>query len=178
MPIWVKDIMIKPISIDLNKTVKAAGEVMRERRIDALIVTKNKNPIGIITDSDLIKKIIAKNIKPSSVKVKDIFSGPLVTTSPDDNIMEATNKMKKNRIKRLAVVAGGKLIGIISLSDIARASPEMISLLEYKLKMREWPTEIIEKFTSGICDSCSNYSADLQNISGKWICESCREEEE
>jgi signal-transduction protein with cAMP-binding, CBS, and nucleotidyltransferase domain len=132
--------------------------------------------VGILTDSDLIKKIIAKNKKPSSVKVKSIMSSPLVTSKPDETILEATRKMKRNNIKRLPVIENGKLVGILSLSDIAKSSPEMIDLLEYKLKMREYPTEIKEKFTSGICESCGNYTDDLRNVNDKWLCETCREE--
>lgn len=178
MVILVKDIMVKPLTIDANKNAKSAGELMRKTRRDSLIVVKNKRPIGIVTDSDLIKKIIAKNKKPSSIKVRAIMSRPLVTSKPSDTILEATRKMKRNNIKRLPVLDKGKIVGSLSLSDIARSSPEMIDLLEYKLKMRELPTEIKERFTSGICDSCGNYSDDLRNISDKWLCESCREEAE
>lgn len=178
MVILVKDIMVKPITIDANKNVKFAGELMKKTRRDAVIVVKNRKPIGIVTDSDLIKKIIAKNKKPSSIKVKAIMSRPLVTTKTNDTILEATRKMKRSNIKRLPVLDGGKLVGCLSLSDIARSSPEMIDLLEYKLKMRELPTEIRERFTSGSCEVCGNYSDDLRNINNKWQCESCREEAE
>ena len=176
--ILVKDIMNKPLTIDFNKNVKVAGEKLRNTRRDAIIAVKNNKPVGLLTDSDLIKKIIAKNIKPSSLKIKNVMSRPLVTISPDENILEAARKMKRSNIKRLLVMDNGKIVGIISLSDIARASPEMIDLLEYKLKMREMPTEIRERFTSGICDSCGNYNDDLRNLNGQWLCESCREEVE
>ena len=86
--------------------------------------------------------------------------------------------MKKNKIKRLPVISKGRIIGIVSLSDIARVSPDTIKLLEYKLKMREQPTVILERFTSGICDSCGNYSPDLIIVNDEWLCETCREETE
>lgn len=178
MVILVKEIMNKPLTIDLNKNVKIAGEIMRKTRRDAIIAVRNNKPVGLLTDSDLIKKIIAKNIKPSSIKVKKAMSKPLVAIGPDATIVEAARKMKRSNIKRLLVIDNKKLIGIISLSDIARSSPDMIDLLEYKLKMREMPTEIRERFTSGICDSCSNYSDDLKNSDGQWMCEDCREEAE
>ena len=176
MVIFVKDIMDKPLTIDENRNVKFAGEVMRKTRRDSLIVVRKGKPIGILTDSDLIKKIIAKNRKPSSIKVKAVMARPLVTSSPGDTILDATRKMKRSNIKRIAVLDGGKLVGVLSLSDIARSSPEMIDLLEYKLKMREHPTEIREKFTSGICENCGNYSADLRNVDGQWLDEACIEE--
>jgi len=170
--------MLKPLTIDVDKNVKEVGLIMKQTRRDAVIVTKNSNPVGLITDSDLIKKVIAKNARPSSLKARDIMSGPLVTITPNDDIYEATKKMKKNKIKRLPVMAKGRIIGIISLSDVARVSPDTIKLLEYKLKMREQPTIIRERFTSGICDYCGNYSPDLRNMDDRWLCETCREETE
>ena len=176
MVILVKEIMDKPLIIDENKNVQIAGEMMRRTRRYATIVVRKNKPIGILTDSDLIKKIIAKNIKPSSIKVKAVMTKPLVTSDPNDTILDATRKMKRNNIKRIAVLDKDKLVGILSLSDIARSSPEMIDLLEYKLKMREYPAEIKEEVTSGICENCGNYSANLKNVDGQWLDEACTDE--
>ncbi|MEM3393835.1 MAG: CBS domain-containing protein [Candidatus Methanomethylicia archaeon] len=177
MPIYVKDVMIrKIITIDQEKTVKQAGELMKKSRRGCLIVTKKGNPIGILSDSDIIKRVVAKNLLPSKVKVKKVMSSPLIVIGPDDDILTAVRKMKRNNIHRLPVVLNGKLVGIISLSDIAKTSPEMLDLLEYRIKMKSYEPEIKEKITSGICDSCGNYSDDLQNVNDQWLCESCREE--
>jgi CBS domain-containing protein len=177
LPVYVKDIMVKPvITIDQEKTVKQAGELMKKTRRGCLIVTRQGKPVGIISDSDIIKRVVAKNILPSKIKVKKIMSSPLITISPDEDMLTAVRKMKKNNIHRLPVVSEGKLVGLISLSDIARTSPEMLDLLEYRIKMKSYEPEIKEKFTSGICDSCGNYSDDLKYVDGQWLCESCREE--
>lgn len=176
MAVLVKDIMSIPITINPNKSIKAAGLLMKKSRIGSLIVTKNKRPIGILTDSDIIKKVVAKDIKSSTTKVKDIMSTPLVIVSPDKTMLDATRKMKKNNIKRLPVVSGGKLVGIVTLSDIAKTSPEMLDLLEYRLRMREAPPEIKEEFTSGMCDSCGIYFEHLKNVNGRWLCGSCLDE--
>ena len=177
LPIKVKDVMSKPIiTIGENKTAKDAGELMKKNRKGCLIITKNRKPVGILSDSDLIKRVIATDKKASKVVLKKIMSEPLVTVSPKDNILLAVRKMRKNNIHRLPVVEKGKVIGLVSLSDIAKTSPEMLDLLEYRLKMRESPLEIKEEVTSGICDSCGNYNEDLRNINSKWVCEDCREE--
>jgi len=177
LPIYVKDIMVKPvITIDQEKTVKQAGELMKKTRRGCLIVTKKGKPVGILSDSDIIKRVVAKNLLPSKVKVKKVMSSPLITIGPDEDILNAVRKIKKNNIHRLPVISEGKLVGLISLSDIARTSPEMLDLLEYRIKMKSFEPEIREKSTSGICDSCDNYSDDLKNVNGQWLCESCREE--
>jgi len=177
LPVYVKDIMVKPvITIDQDKNIKQAGEILKKTRRGCLIATKNNNPVGILSDSDVIKRVVAKNILPNSLKVKDIMSKPLVTVNQEDEILTAVRKMKKSNIHRLPVLSNGKLVGIISLSDIAKTSPEMVDLLEYRLKMRESQPEIKERFTSGICDSCGNYNDNLKNVNDQWLCEDCREE--
>ena len=93
------------------------------------------------------------------------FMGPGVTIATSGNIAQASFQYGTN-----------KIIGIIELSDVARASPEMVDLLEYKIKMRDMTTKIVEPSTSGICDSCGDYFEDLRNVQGKWLCEHCRDE--
>jgi len=181
LPIYVRDVMNKKIlTLDVNKNIKNAAELMNKIRQYEVVITKNNKPIGIVTDSDIIKKVVAKNLKPSSVKIKKLMRGPLVTVHTDETVLDASRKMKRNSIKRLPVVEHGKLVGMLTLSEIARTCPEMIDLLEWKLKMRESEKEpiITERSTSGICDSCSVYSDDLRNKDDQWICETCREETE
>lgn len=179
MAILVKEIMSKPaLTIDINKTARDAGKKMSGVRRGFLIVTKKSKPVGVISDSDLLKHVIIKNCKASGIKVKNLMTGPVVTVTPEDNILIAVRKMKTNNIHRLPVVDKGKVVGVISLGDIARTSPEMYDLLEYRLKMKELPIVIKEKTTSGICDSCGNYSESLKNLNDKWLCENCEEEEE
>lgn len=166
----------RAFTIDVDKTTQEAGILMKKIRRGCLLVTKDDHPVGILTDSDLINKVLSKDIKASRIKVKDVMSKHLVTVKPDDDILTAVRKMKKSNIHRLPVVSEEKVLGIISLTDIAKTSPEMLDLLEYRLKMKEMPFEIKEEFTSGICDSCGHYSEDLKNVNDQWLCESCREE--
>jgi signal-transduction protein with cAMP-binding, CBS, and nucleotidyltransferase domain len=176
MVLRVKEIMQKPLTIGLGQNAKAAGEMMKKNRRYSLIAVKSRNPVGILTDSDLIKQVVAKNKKPSSVKIASIMSSPIVTIDSDEGVIEAARKMKNNNIKRLLVVKSGRIVGILELTDVARASPEMMDLLEYKIKMRDMHTEITEPKTSGICDSCGDYFEELENANGKWLCENCRDE--
>jgi CBS domain-containing protein len=175
--ILVKEIMVKPVyTIEANKTVREAGKLMRKVRRGFLVVTKNKKPVGVISDSDIINEVVAKNKLASKIKVSEIMSKPIVWISPDEDILTAVDKMKRSNIHRLPVLKKGKIVGIISLSDIARASPEMMYLLEYRLKMKERPIEIREKYTSGICEVCGNFSDKLEYINNQWVCETCKDE--
>jgi len=175
----VKDIMFNPLMVDIGKSVKIAAGVMKKNRRYSVIATKKGNPVGILTDSDIIKKIVATNKTPSSVKISEVMSSPIVTISPGGDVLEAAEKMKKHKIKRLPVLKKGKIVGIIELSDVARASPEMADLLEYKIKLRDMSAEISTAQTSGICESCSNYCENLEYVAdGRWLCKSCQDEME
>jgi CBS domain-containing protein len=178
MAILVKDVMSKPaITIDYRKSAKAAGDLMRRNRRGFLVVTKGHKPIGVISDSDLINKIVAKGANPSKLAVHALMNKPIVTISPAEDVLEAVKKMKKSNVHRLPVVDKSRVVGILSLTDIARSSPEMYYLLEYRQEMKKHPIAIREKTTSGICDSCDNYSDHLkQTPDNRWLCESCWDE--
>jgi len=193
----VKEIMSSPVnSIEFDKTAKEAAEYMSKTRRGFLVVTSKGRPVGVLSDSDMIK-ITAKDLKASAVKVKDIMSKPVVTVSPDDDVETALNKMKKSNIHRIPVLKGGKLVGIVSLTDLARkapatkmATPQLqiktpktttaesttSELLELRLKMKEGTPEIREEFTSGICENCGNYSENLKLINDEWLCDDCKED--
>jgi CBS domain-containing protein len=175
--ILVKDIMSKPvITIEQTKTAKDAGALMKKYRKGCLVITKKRKPVGIISDSDLIKKVIAADLKSSKVKLSKIMSRPILVVKPDEDVMQAAKKMKNSNIHRLPVLENDKVVGLLSLSDIARASPEMINLLESRLKMKEEQLIIKEDATTGICDNCGNYSDVLKFVNDEWACEDCREE--
>jgi len=177
VPIYVKDIMAKPVkTIDYNKTIKDAATLMKKYGKGSLIVVKNRKPVGIITADDIVYKIAAKNIKPSSVKIKDMMSAPLITITPDSTCADAAKKMRRNNIKRLPVVDKGKLIGIVSIDDIAISVPEFTQYIEERLESSKESLEIKEEITSGICESCGEYSEELKLFNGQWICRSCKDD--
>jgi len=175
--IQVKKIMTRPvIKIEYNKNVQAASKIMAKHRVGSIIIVKKNRPIGIITETDLNKKIVARALNPKKLKVKDIMSSPLVFISPSDDIMAAVEKMKKHRIKRMPVVEHGEIVGIITDTDIARASPELLDVLNHRLEMRYYQPAIKETSTSGLCEICGEYSENLILEDDQWVCENCKEQ--
>jgi len=175
--ILVKDIMTKPaVKIDYNKTVQQAAKEMVKHRVGSIIIMKKNNPIGIITETDLNKKVVAPSKDPRRLKIMDIMSSPIVFSHPNEDIAAAVEKMERHKVKRLPVISNGKIVGIITNTDIARASPEMIDILNFRLKMRSELPSVKETTTSGLCEVCGGYSNDLKFIDDQWICENCREE--
>jgi len=181
LPVLVRDIMSKKVVvIDEKKSVRDAALLLKNQRKGSVIVLRKGKPIGIVTDSVIINKVVAQNKNPSKVKVKDIMASPLITCKPGDTLVDAARKLRRNKIKRLPVISEGSMVGIISVTDIAATSPEMLDLLENRIKMKETPTEyplrIMEKETSGICENCGIYADNLQLMDEQWLCENCREE--
>lgn len=173
--IHVKNIMTKRIvSIEEDATVQEVAKKMTSHRVGSIIVTKKDKPIGIITETDMNKRVVAVAGNPKKMKAKDIMSSPIVFVSPNSDISEVVHKMKKYRIRRFPVVSNGKIVGIVTNTDIARVSPEMIDVLNFRLKMRTGLPLIDKGITTGLCDSCENYSEELVYVNNKWVCEDCR----
>jgi len=173
--IKVKNIMTKKIVTgDFSENVQEISKKMVKQRVGSIIIMKNKNPIGIITETDINKRVVALAKDPKKLKASEIMSSPLICVGPEDDIVEVVKKMEKYRIRRFPVVDKGKIIGILTNTDIARISPEMIDVLNLRLKMRTGLPRIETGTTTGICESCENYSEDLMYVNGMWLCEECR----
>ncbi len=116
----IKDLMTKNvITIDGQKTVFEAAELMSQKQVGDLIVMHGKMPRGIVTERDFVRRVVARR-SPLDIKVSEIMSKPLITIDPDAPIQEAARKMVKNRIRRLPVLKAHKLVGMIVASDFAR----------------------------------------------------------
>ena len=127
----VEDVMVKEvITIDDSSTVKEASEVMNKFEIGCLIAIRKGKAIGILTERDLLKRIVADVRDPTKTKVKDIMSTPLVIVEPNMDLEEAVKLMFQMKIKKLPVVDEKHLIGLISLTDIARFQPQVIKILK------------------------------------------------
>ena len=174
--VLVKNIMTKRIvTADQDDTVQKIAKKMVKYRVGSIIVTRKERPIGIITETDINKRVVAPAKDPKKLKAKDIMSSPIVHVRPNNDVSDIVHKMKKFKIRRFPVVENGKIIGIVTNTDIARVSPEMIDVLNLRLKMRRGMPVIAKGISSGICEICENYSENLMFVNDKWICEECRQ---
>lgn len=176
MAILVKDVMIeKVIQCTKVTTIRQAAELMKKAKIGSVVVVEGKRPVGIVTREDIIDKAVAEGVDPSNAAVKEIMSAPLITCSPDDELSVAARKMNKHGFERIPVKYLDKLIGIITIRQILKISPELLDLLKEKLE--EMPSFLEEEEkTEGECEICGNYSDDLHFIDDQWICDNCGEE--
>ena len=131
MSLRVGDVMVKEVvTIDENFSVKEAADVMNKFEIGCLIGVRRGKAMGILTERDVLKRVVAIGKDASKVKVKDVMTSPLVVAEPGMDLAEAVKLMFQMKIKKLPVVDGKRLVGLVSLTDIARFQPQMITILK------------------------------------------------
>lgn len=141
----VEDVMVKEvITIDENSTVREAAEIMNKFEIGCLIAVRRGKAMGIITERDLLKRVVAEARDANKTKVKDVMSSPLVVVEPSMDLEEAVRLMFQMKIKKLPVVDGKRLVGLVSLTDIARFQPQVIKILK-QLAMRQAAPKSMKK---------------------------------
>ena len=122
----------KLITVDVNDTVKLACDKYRDYKVGCLVVTENDQIAGLITERDVIERTICMDRDPKTTKIKEIMSLDIKTVNSYDRIEDAIDIMKKYKIKKLPVVNNDKLVGIITITDIAYTRPSIRKFLEIK----------------------------------------------
>lgn len=178
----VKDVMSSPAGTVLESaTANKVASLMDKNDYGCIIVTtKDGKPIGIITERDLVVRVLAKNKKPDTVKANKVMTAPVMTVEPDLTISEAARRMSRLDIRRLAVMYKEKLVGIVSNKDILSVMPELLETSQEKARIEgENMAEEAEGEPAplaGYCDHCGVWSDDLKEIDGQFYCEDCRVE--
>jgi len=173
--IIVKEAMkANPAFADHNLSVLEAAKIMKKRKIGNVIIVENDHPVGILTESDILKKVVAEGKNPKDVKVKSVMSTPIIVTDPYVSLEQAMKTMGKCNVRRLPVVEDSKLIGIITQKDISRISPILheISREWYDITVRD-ETHFKKQIFSGKCEDCGTLSASLKNVDGRLLCDDC-----
>ena len=170
----VKDVMSSPvITVDESESAAVVSQLMVKHNIGSIVVVgKKKAPLGIITDRDIVKRVASRNLVPAKVKASEIMSKPLRTVDLATEITDAMRKMRASRVERLAVLEAGKLVGIVSSSDILRITPALIDLATEKSRIGAVP-ERERVGLAGYCGQCGGWSENLRESDGKFLCSDC-----
>lgn len=125
----VKDVMVRDVkTIEKGSSLQDAAKKMTELRIGSLIVVNQKQKMmGIITESDILK-IVGEGKKTDGL-VETTMTKEVFYVKPEDDVLDAVDIMLKNKIKKLPVISGGALVGIITITDIATAEPKLLEQL-------------------------------------------------
>lgn len=137
----IEDIMVnKVITVEPTATVKEAARLMNKYEIGCLIVVNKGKVLGIMTERDLLKKVVELPRNPARIKVQEIMSKRLVAGTRKMEIPDAARLMLSKKIKKLPIVEDGKLVGLITLTDIARTTriePQMVGVIK-ELRKNGW----------------------------------------
>jgi len=126
------------VTLDVNMSILDAIEKMTKYSIGSLIITEVGDPVGILTERDIIKCFHNNNVPPNSIPVRKAMNFPLITISQNDEVSDAVRRMNSNSVRRLVVVEDRKLIGIITERDILRTLPHVyLQLAEYEKKSQK-----------------------------------------
>jgi CBS domain-containing protein len=122
----VKEIMAKQvITINADASVFDACMVYKEKKVGCLVVTKGETCVGIVTERDLIERTICQQRNPEKTKVHEIMSQDIKVVNSLDTVEKALEIMKHHKIKKLPVISSEKVVGIITVTDIAKARPDL-----------------------------------------------------
>ena len=173
--IKIKDIMSTPVkTVKETEKVSEAAKKMDRHGIGGIIVVDRKGkPVGIITERDIVKRVVAKNLHPSKVKAASIMSEPLATISPNKDISEAAKTMRRLKIRRLAVMEETRLVGVITSKDIVDITPALIDVIVEKSQITGLEPSRRSTVLAGHCDKCATWSENLVESDGIFLCEDC-----
>ena len=134
--IIVRDIMAKNIkTVKPDDSVHAAVQKMNKFDIGSVIVINSGRPVGIITETNIMRRVVEPRMDPATVWVKDIMTSPIISIEENATVAEAAKIMADRKINRLPVINGSKLVGLISSTDIVKANPTQLGILEELLRV-------------------------------------------
>jgi CBS domain-containing protein len=171
----VREAMSSPVVTVLeNDSVAEAARVMKEHGIGAIIAQGgDSNPVGIMTERDLVYRVIAEGRLPGDVRVREVMSSPLMTVEPETSLEEAIAMMNRHNVRRLGVIYKGSLEGVISDKDVIRIMPAVIEIVRERSKIQSGDRPTGPSIV-GYCTRCEMYTSNLKSVDGEFLCEDCR----
>jgi CBS domain-containing protein len=129
--VLVRDIMSKDVKVVRpDSSVKEVVATMNKFDIGSILVVQGKRPVGIITERDILRRIVQPCLAPETLTARQVMTSPLLTINKTASIDEAAKLMAKEKVKKLPVMDKQKLVGIVTLTDIVTKVPTMLSILE------------------------------------------------
>jgi CBS domain-containing protein len=177
----VGDLMTRNfVFVDPDTSLRECSRKMVKTRVGALIIKDKQKLAGIVTRREILWAIVKKSRDDlKDIKACDVMKRKVVTIKPSADIIDAMEKFKKKKVRRLPVVELGKVIGIITLKDVLKLDPGLFQMIYESIRIREETDKISRREASvctrdtGVCDECGSESI-LCEFDGLWLCDGCR----
>lgn len=128
----------KPVYVTPETSLSECAKIMHENNVGSLIVSENEELQGILSERDMVKKALIKDLKElKKLKAKDIMTRNVITITSKEDIYDAILTMKDESIRRLPVVAGKKIVGLLTYSDILKIQPDLYTLFIERFQIKE-----------------------------------------
>ena len=165
----VIDAMTKePVTVTPDTSVFECAKKMKKEHLGSVIVQDKERLAGIISEQDLVHKIIASGVSSKKTPVKEIMTTDVVTITPDKDITDAMLKMSALNVRRLPVTEGAQLVGVLTMKDILKVEPQLFELIVDKIQLREEKLKPINRV--------GDYASFLFEQDDSLVCKDCREE--
>ncbi|NMC60345.1 MAG: CBS domain-containing protein [Candidatus Methanofastidiosa archaeon] len=158
-------ILMKP-----TDSVSKAAKVMTKDNANAVVVVDEGEPVGIVSERDILKEVVSKKKKPSDVLLETIMTSPVVTISSGKTVSEASELITQEKIRNLVVVEEGTPIAIITPKDILS-----VTFDELRYETNEGVLDTPPPPEGGICEICGTYTSALKLVNGQFVCDDCKE---
>lgn len=169
----VADAMVSaPKMILRSATVLQASQKMLDDDVGSLVVVEGGKVAGMLTKTDVLKKVVVKGKNAKDVKVEEIMSKIIISTTPETSLADAAKKMVSNRVRRLPVIKNGNFVGLLTQTDILKVQPAAIELLVEKF-IESANIDVRQvKNVEGVCDACGSVDS-LTLHEGSMLCGNC-----
>ena len=179
--IKVADAMtVNPIYVDSTTNLEECSKIMSNNHVGSLLVKDNSILTGVITEQDIVRKVVAVGQDARETIVSNIMVKEMTTISPEKDIYDALVLMKKLNIRQIPVMENEKMAGLLTLKDILKIEPQLFELIVEKFELREESRKPISRHipSEGICQGCGEYAQKVFQVDSSSLCKSCKTEQE
>jgi len=171
----VEDVMSSPVvTIKDTDSVLSASKLMKKNEIGCVVVVDRKGkPVGLMTERDVVRRVAALDLLPSKVIAGKAMTKPPATVDSSFDVTEAAKKMRSLKIRRLVVLQGGELKGIITSNDIVDITPALIDVMAEKSQIAPIRPTKETAALNGYCDRCGSWADELKSHDGQFLCDEC-----
>jgi len=171
----VEDVMSSPVvTIKDTDSVLSASKLMKKNEIGCVVVVDKKGkPVGLMTERDVVRRVAALDLLPSKVIAGKAMTKPPATIDSAIDVTEAAKKMRSLKIRRLVVLQGGELKGIITSNDIVDITPALIDVMAEKSQIAPIRPTKETAALNGYCDRCGSWADELKSHDGQFLCDEC-----